>query len=378
MASQPFTDGIMRLAHAGDDTRIRTLLKAATELFVAEDRHVRAEIAMFEELALQLLRSTPLADRRAVAGLLARHPDAPPAVLRALMQDEIAVAEVVLAECDGLGDMELLAVIATGTDDHLEAVAARPHLSAVVVEALVRNMPASRLPTLIANATIRFSEPLVAHLAARGREDPVVARALARRHDDVEDTDLTDLFLDLDDKGRRRVVQALEILALREFAAKKPMPRTPTPDPAKVQELARAALSRDVDLVAGHLAELLRLDHATAARLLVDKTGEPLAIALRAAGLDGPTAVRVILFSGGEDVRNYFEVKRLVDLYETVSLRAAMLLVGRWRAEAEPLPLRRRHLPQTEAGTPVRGVAAGQPVRQPADATVVPPRRERA
>jgi uncharacterized protein (DUF2336 family) len=376
MASQPFTDGILSLAQAGDANRIRTLLKAATELFVAEEQHSRVEIAMYEELGLQLLKSTPLEDRRAVAGMLAHAPDAPPALIRALLQDDIAVAEVMLAEAESLGDMELLAVVATGTDAHLAAIAARPHLSPVVVEALIRNMAPAQLPALLANGTIRLPEALVPVIAEKGRDHPAVARALSRRLEDVEDADLTDLFLDLDDKGRRRVVQALEILALREFAAKRPLPRTPVPDPAKVAELSRTALSRDVGLMAHQIAELLAIEPTTAARLLTDPGGEPLAIALRAAGLDGPTAVRVILFSGGEDVRNYFEVKRLVDLYETVSLRSAMLLVGRWRGDVEPLPARRRHVPQTEAGTPVRGEGA-QRVR-PAEEAVPGSRRERA
>ena len=46
-----------------------------------------------------------------------------------------------------------------------------------------------------------------------GDQAVLVARQLAGRMDDVQDTDLIDLFLDLDSRGRRRVIQALEIAA---------------------------------------------------------------------------------------------------------------------------------------------------------------------
>lgn len=354
MASLPFSDGVLELARSGGPNRMRALLKAATELYVSEVHHGRTEAAMYEELALQLIRTTPVEDRRAVALMLVHQDDAPAAVLRALLADDVAVAEPLIAECAALTDADLLGVIANGSDDHLAAVAARPRLSPAVVEALVRNLPDRHLPVLLANASAEIPQPLLPLVLDRARGRPAIARAVARRERDVEDTDLVDLFLDLDDRGRRRVIQAMEILALREFAAKRPLPRTPVPDPAKVQDLARAALSRNQGLVADGLAALVGLDHATARRLVDDPGGEPLALALRAAGIDGPTAVRIILFSGGQDVRDYFEVKRLVELYETVSLRSAMALVGRWRTEAERDAIRPRHVPQTEAGTPVR------------------------
>ncbi len=149
------------------------------------------------------------------------------------------------------------------------------------------------------------------------------------------------------------------------------------PEPARVEALAQAALSRNVDIISVHLAGLLQVDRETAARLLVDHGGEPLAIALKASGIDPVIAMRVILFSGGHEVRGYFDVKRLVDLYESVSLRSALILVGRWRDQPETAPGHRRHVPQTEAGTPIR---AAQPAARPAEgsAPVVEIRRDRA
>ncbi len=376
MASLTFLDGVLK-SDRGTATELKqSALLSATEVFVSRAHKTRADIAIYEDLTTQLLKSTPIADRRSIARLLSRHPAAPAATLRALMQDCLEVAEILFREADQLAEVDLLAVIATASDEHIDAIAARPHLSPVLVEALVRNMRPASLPILLANTTIRIPQDHLGVVKDAARKNPIVAAALGRRHEDVDDLDLTDLFLDLDDRGRRRVVQGLEILALRDFAAKRPLPAMPTPDAHRVQELARLALARDLQQVAHHLAIMLEIDRTVALRLLTDKGGEPLAIALKAVGLDAPLATRVLLFSGLEDVRNYFDVKRLIDVYETVSLRSALLLVSQWRAVKLPLPGRHRHIPVTEAGTPVRASApAARPAPRPAAATAL---RDRA
>lgn len=369
MAPQAFFDGVLTLARASGADRGRVLLRAATELFVETPQHTRAEIAVFEELVLQLLKIAPVEDRRAVAELLAERADVPAGVVRALLHDELAVAEVLLTRTPNLGEVDLLAVIATGTDGHLERIAERAHLPEVVVEALVRNLRVEALPILLANTSVRIPEAAKPRVMDVARENPTVARALSRRHEDFEDTELTELFLDLDSRGRRRVIQSLEILALRDFAARRPMPPKPVPAPEIVEELNRTALSRDVGAMAGRLAELLRIDRAMARALLTDAGGEPLAIALKAAGLSEPLATRVILFSGASDSRNYAEVKRLVELFESVSLRSALLLAAHWRGEDVILPRRGGHQHLLQEGTPVR---AAQPKPVPAAVESLP------
>lgn len=375
MASIRHSDGVLKLAQSSEAQRRRTLLKASTELFVAEPTHSRTEIAIFEELALQLVRITPEPDRMAVARMLARHPDAPPAILKLLLNDEPSVAAIVLTEAKNLPTVDLLALIATGSLEHAELLAARPNLPADVVEALLLRLPPPSLPKLLANHTVRLPPESITRLAELGLSHPEISRALARRHQDVDDAELIDLFLDLDGKGRRRVIHALEILALREFAARRPAPRIPVPPQEVVEALGRAALSRDTEGMATRLAGLLDVGEPLARRILADEGGEALAIALKAAGLPSPMAMRLILFSGTTDTRSYFEVKRLVELYETMSLRSASLMVSRWRGDRAPLPARApRHLPMLDAGTPVRRSGEAATPRS-GDATPMP-RRE--
>ncbi|MBS1181268.1 MAG: hypothetical protein H6Q99_1148 [Proteobacteria bacterium] len=358
MTSPPFSSGIFGLVKGSDGARSRSLLKDATELYVSEPGHTRSEIAMYEELTVQLLKVTALQDRIRIATLLADFDEVPASVTRALLHDIFPVSSVMLEKAKSISEGQLLALVSTASPSHLEMIAARKTLQPSVVEALLGRMRAEDLTALAANPSITLSPSAIRHLVENAHGNPRLARQIAARMDDVQDTDLIDLFLDLDGRGRRRVIQALEIAALREFAARRPLPRVPMPDPDKVATLARACLQRNTEAMSRILSDLTGLDAAFLVRLLADSGGEPLSICLKAAGVDTGIATRVILFSGVDDTRNYFDVKRLVDLYEMVSLRSALLLVDRWRGA---LPSAKRppvHVAQTQAGTPVRATAS--------------------
>ncbi|WP_165790843.1 DUF2336 domain-containing protein [Pleomorphomonas carboxyditropha] len=359
MASPPFSSGIFGLVKGSDGARSRSLLREATELYVSEPVHTRSETAMYEELAAQLLKVTGLQDRIRIATLLADYSEVPASVMRSLLHDIFPVSSVMIEKSKSISEGQLLALAATASPSHLEMIAARKNLQPAVVEALLGRMRADGLTALAANPSLHFSPSAVRHLVENAHGNPRLARLLAARMDDVQDTDLIDLFLDLDGRGRRRVIQALEIAALREFAARRPLPRVPMPDADKVATLARACLQRNTEAMARMLSDITGLDAPFLVRLLADQGGEPLSICLKAAGVDTGIATRVILFSGVDDTRSYFDVKRLVDLYEMVSLRSALLLVDRWRGV---VPAARRapvHVPQAQAGTPVRATASG-------------------
>jgi uncharacterized protein (DUF2336 family) len=359
MTSQPFSSGIFGLVKDAGGARSRSLLKEATELFVSTSEHNRSEIVMYEELAAQLLKVTPLQDRIRIATLLADYDEVPASVMRSLLHDIFPVSSVLLEKAKGISEGQLLALVATASPSHLEMIAARKNLQPAVVDALVARMRPDTLAALAGNTTIALPSTVIKRLLEIAPGNQRLARQLASRMDDVQDTDLIDLFLDLDSRGRRRVIQALEIAALREFAARRPLPRVPMPDPEKVATLARACLQRNSEAMAGILSDLTGIHATFVMRLLADQGGEPLSICLKAAGIDTGIATRVILFSGVDDTRGYYDVKRLVDLYEMVSLRSSLLLADRWRTPVAAPARTPTHVAQTQAGTPVRATATG-------------------
>ncbi len=344
-----------------ENARGHLLLQAATELFVSKPSHGRDEIRIYEELALQLLPTAPLSHKAHAARVLARHPNAPAAVLRALLFAEAEVAAILLGSRADFSEVDLLALVATGSPAHLAALAGRHRLPACVVDALAMRLDAAGLVLLARNESVRLPAESIRRLVAAAKGHPDLAAALGARID-IEDVDLIDLFLDLDDKGRRRVHRALEVLALRDFANRRSAPRHKVIDRDTARDIGRAAATRDDGGLAMLLGDVMQLDGGFVLDLLTDKGGEPLTIALKAAGFDEAAATRIILFSGARHHRSYFEVRALLDLFEQVTARAAAQLLAHWHAaglKVTSSPERSGHLhrPVAEAGTPVRAPA---------------------
>src|SRR5690606_19891182 len=86
------------------------------------------------------------------------------------------------------------------------------------------------------------------------------------------------------------------------------------------------------DRYAKELSELAGLPLAIGKALVADTGGEALALALRASGLGNEVVVRLLMTHAPEGGRDYHELKRLADLLEQVTPRAAMLLADQWRS----------------------------------------------
>jgi len=125
----------MAMAVSSQQSRDAALLRATTELFVLDKTHDQAEIRRFEELATHFLTKVSPSDRAFVAERLARHTDAPPAILRLLGKDLAEIASPVLRHAT-LSSFDLLAIMAAGGPAHWRLIAARPDLGPDIVQAL--------------------------------------------------------------------------------------------------------------------------------------------------------------------------------------------------------------------------------------------------
>jgi hypothetical protein len=130
-----FSDGLMAMAVSSQQSRDAALLRATTELFVLDKTHDQAEIRRFEELATHFVTKVSPSDRAFVAERLARHEDAPPAVLRMLGKDLMEIASPVLRHA-ALSSFDLLAIMAATGPAHWRLIAARPDLAQDIVQAL--------------------------------------------------------------------------------------------------------------------------------------------------------------------------------------------------------------------------------------------------
>jgi uncharacterized protein (DUF2336 family) len=251
-------------------------------------------------------------------------------VLRAYLNDEFAVAEVVISDAP-ISDVDLLATIATGTPGHRLAIARRADLSPAVTEAIVRVAEPEVVWVLADNTSTVFEPAVEAALARRGRSDPELARRLGRRPN-IRDDSLIELFLALDAKARRRALQALELRALKHLV-KNRLLVTPGPiSPAAATRLSEAAASGDAERYGALVSEIAAVPAAIGRALVEDAGGEALALALRSAGVATDLIIRLLMTNAPGEPRDYHELKRLADVLDQVTPRAAMLLADQWRS----------------------------------------------
>ena len=385
-------EGVVDLSLEPDRKSKAGVLLAATELYVARDRHDAAERRIFSELFRQLLPDTPTDHRRMIATLLSGYEHTPADCLSQLAADaDAGVAARALSSSGQLAETDLLAGAARGDETVRRAIAGRSGMPARVAEVLLRHADAETLKVLIARPDCPLDDEALAILADRPQVLAALAPELASRRA-LPAPLLFALFLDLDPAGRMEAIAAAEARAPPR-AALTPSPR-PMAEARALGELARkgdprvlnaafkpavlkslvdAALSGGVAVFAAHLAYTLALSGDTAARLVDDRGGEALVVALRALGTGDSESGRILVRLLGQSV-SLDRLRQLLSLHDRITPRAAMLLVEGLRAG---IPTSAARPAASGIASPFGGVAhadrreAGAP-RQTGTAAVTP------
>ncbi|ADZ71368.1 hypothetical protein SL003B_2945 [Polymorphum gilvum SL003B-26A1] len=354
-----------------DLARRDCLLLAATELFVARDRHDRSERRLFGELALNLLPDTPVGDRRRIACLLARTPDAPPEVLNALAADpDPLVAYPVLLHAAVLPEDTLLAVAERGPDSLRRALSRRPELPESVLERLAARGDEAAVRLLIAHGRPLLPVPALAALCARPEIMAVIGPELAGRALLPSDL-LIAHYPTLDAANRQRAIAAAELRALAD-RARQGGTRAPQPafKPALLQRIVAAALTGGRASFARQIAYALGLSAGLAARVTVDASGEPLVVCLKALGLAPASVATVVVRIVGRTL-SIEQLRALLAFHDALSPAAALVLVGRWRVlEGGQAATPERHAPlhqETRLQASRSGSEAPAPARKDVD-----------
>jgi hypothetical protein len=344
--------------------RDSALLRATTELFVQEFVHDRDEIRRFDELATHLLPKVSDGDRAYVAERLAVRLDAPVTVVRLLARDRIEVAEPLLRRSPVLGPLDLLAVIAATGPAHHALIAERPGIGEEVRQAL--RISAGGEPVAAATEDAPPIQPEPEPEPAFAAEPPPSARSAGEgsRFDPWR-------FLAMERPQRLRL--------MAELATRPPIRRYSGPA-GRLDRAFRAILgaAQIVGLARGNqraqlisaIAEALAVEPRLVIACLDDATGEPLAVLLKALGLDSIQAQQVFLLSTttvGKDVAVFF---KLCDLYAGMDPSVAEILSEAWRVPARPS--RPVHQPVFAENGERRRAASVETVRetgQPAERT---------
>jgi hypothetical protein len=143
--------------------------------------------------------------------------------------------------------------------------------------------------------------------------------------------------------------------------------------------LEQAAMVADAPTFTAELADSLILTARVALQIVDDAGGEPLACAAKALGMPSDVFQRVLLFLNPKLGASVTDVYRLARLYDTISERAALIMLTAWRGatvaatrakyrpalhddqrqRARSTPSETRTAPQSGGATTVRNTFVG-------------------
>jgi uncharacterized protein (DUF2336 family) len=179
---------IAELEHAtrdgSDDERAETL-RRVTDLFLAgADRFSADQVLLFENVLGFLVQRIETRARAELSTRLALVGNAPPRVIRRLALDnDIIVAEPVLAGSSRLTADDLIHVASTKSQGHLLAISGRRHLDEAVTDILLDRGNRDVIHKLAQNAGAHFSEAGFTTLVVKAEADDQLAETVGRRLD---------------------------------------------------------------------------------------------------------------------------------------------------------------------------------------------------
>jgi hypothetical protein len=261
---------------AGVDMR-PTLIRVLTDLYVQKLMHTPDEERHYTELALRLLDAVDVASRVAVAERLARHLAPPLQVIQRLAVD-------------------------------------RPEVAAPVRSHPVLHRKEQPESTDLPGADEREEE-----IQPSADTHAMIAADVA--------SELNELFFAASAYERRLILLNLEIVA--------PVPpgrAALAHDAAIALRLETAALTRNREDFAQHLALALQIPRAQARRIVGDELGEPIVIVARALNIPREVVYRILLFVNTTVGHSVERVHALATLYDEMTPQTAEHVVAIWQS----------------------------------------------
>jgi hypothetical protein len=260
----------------GSDMTARLLL-ALTALYVERPTHTPQEQQQYAELALRLIGKVDDATRTAAAGMLRRHPDAPAEIL-----------------------------------GRLDQPSAPSHTARQAVET-----PAS--PASEGAPEIAASTAVPPHAPAGPTAPPQVPAP----------SELGEAFFASPADERRRLLTLIPPDA--DHVA-------PAPDDGEriYEGLDAAAMQGRIGEFTREFERLLAMPKSLCERILNDRSGEPMVVVAKAAGMPIAVLQRILLLVNPAVSHSVQRVYDLTDLYHGLDRGTAHRLLALWRADAKP------------------------------------------
>ncbi len=301
-----------------------TLLRVLTDLYVQKLTHTPDEERHYTELALRLLEAVDVPTRADTAARLSRHLSPPARVIEFLAADLPSVAAALRSLPIGQPSSAAAETVPIPALTPIAEDAASDHTGE------------------------RESEQKKFESDARTDATVSIGADVA--------SELNELFFAANANERRLILLNLDVVATLP-----PEPAGVSHDAAVGKRLETAALGRNHEDFAQHLARSLRISRGQARRIASDELGEPIVVAAKALRIPRDVLYRILLFVNTAVGHSVERVHALAELYDELTAQAAQDMVAIWQALARderPSPRHQPALWTDEARSPARpGVA---------------------
>ncbi len=314
-------ESIERLADEGGHDARSTFLRVALEQFLRhEHRPTHSEIERFSDLCLALIEHVDSSTRHLLATRLSPYHYAPTPVLERLLLDANPVVsdEVIRRSCH-FTHAELQQICMEGKVRHACAIAERQDLDLTLVRLLVQHPNEKVVLALIGNLNAPFDAEAIRIIIQRIHRGDVESGLLLQRKD------IPALWL----AGLYSYAQAEERSYLRTaIGAEAGPPELPIPQET-YPLLYTAMLRKDIVGLRHALARMLRLSPESTHMITDDETGELLALALLAVGLDEQQTAHVLRFVVAAGAKDGACIQSmLTGIFQETSRRSARRIVS--------------------------------------------------
>jgi uncharacterized protein (DUF2336 family) len=165
-------------------------------------------VAVFDDVLKGLLTQSDGDARAELAQRLASLVNAPPSVVRELVQDDaIRISGPILKNSPLIDEPTLIEIARTKGQQHLLAISKRDAISPSITDAIVKRGERVVVRSVARNATATFSEQGYSSLVQRAADDGVLAVAVGQR-DDLPAPLLQQLLSEAADLVRRKIFEA--------------------------------------------------------------------------------------------------------------------------------------------------------------------------
>jgi uncharacterized protein (DUF2336 family) len=302
---------------------------------------------LIDEILVGLIGQVELHIRQKVSERMASLTAPPPALTKLLASDEISVARSILERSPILTEHDLLAIVAEATAEHRLAIAKRIEVTASLSTALASRREAKVVEALLANAGAIIPVELFDDLVALSKTVETIRKPLLMRGDLPKDL-AYQMFWWVTAALRHTILERFAVDAaeldglLGSILHEAQAHVSPKGEQqfqwrqGEINALVAKLKQGDVKGFTRGLAQLAGIDAQTAARIVSDASGEPMAILAKAIGVDRAQITTIFLqldYKRHGKGRPLAQIETIARLYDTVSRDRAKSAVSLWDAQ---------------------------------------------